>query len=106
MLDVRIQAESEDLEDLRRTLLAELGPELEIQEVSSTAPGELREPVLISLVISLGPIVVKEFADVVKRWLEHREQMKELDLRIEALGERAEPTTLDALPALVAETET
>lgn len=101
MTDIRIQADSDDLEDLRRTLFEELGPDLELQEVSSIAPGELREPVLVSLVIVLGPVVVREFAAVVKRWMAHREKMKALELRMEILAEKPEPVSLDDLVARI-----
>lgn len=59
----------------------ELGEQADVQPLSSTAPGELREPLLIALVVALGgPVIVKSVAAVVSRWMEHREKMKDKEL--------------------------
>ena len=77
-MELQIEASAEDLNLLRRMLDDELGEEADVQPLSSTAPGELREPVLIGLVVALGgPVIGKSVASVISRWMEHREKMKD-----------------------------
>jgi hypothetical protein len=79
-MEIQIQASPDDLEDLRQFLYQEAS-DIELQEISSTAPGELREPILISLIVALGgPVVVTGFVEIVKRWMEHRENIRKMEL--------------------------
>ena len=81
MMELQIDAPPQDLEDLRQMLLKEGGGGIELQEISSAGVGELREPVLISIVVALGgPVVVKAVVDIVRKWAEHREAMRRLEL--------------------------
>ena len=101
---IRVEADPEALESLRAELLAQFGDELDMQEISSMAPGELREPILIGLVIALGgPKLVAGVVDAIDRWLRHRERTKALDMRFALLREKAEPVTLDELRTLSAD---
>jgi hypothetical protein len=44
--------------------------------VTSAQAGELREPILIGLIIAFGgPVLTKAIADVIKRFIEHKETM-------------------------------
>src|SRR5262249_12009348 len=81
LMELQIEASSEDLSALRRQLEEELGEQLDVQELSSTAPGELREPVLIGLVVAMGgAAVTRGVVSVVKAWMKHREVMKDKEL--------------------------
>jgi hypothetical protein len=80
-MELQIEASAEDLTLLRRMLDEELGDQADVQPLSSTAPGELREPLLIGLVVALGgPVIVKSVTTVISRWMEHREKMKDKEL--------------------------
>jgi hypothetical protein len=75
-----IRADAADLEELRRLVEAEIGPEARLFPVTSAAGGELREPILIGLIVALGgPAITKAIAGVIKRYLEHKETMAKLD---------------------------
>jgi hypothetical protein len=96
---LRIEGAPEDLEEIRRQLFAELGDDLELDEMSSQGAGELREPVLIGLVVALGgPQVVKGVVKVLDRYMLHRERMRALDLAF--LREKPEPVTLADVQSL------
>lgn len=80
MQDLRITGSNEALEELRMALYAEI-PEIDLTEINERKPGELGEPFLIGLVIALGgATLTKSIADIVKRWMEHRETMEKLRL--------------------------
>ena len=76
MNELEIEAAPEELEELRQLILNELGEKVDLQEVTSARAGELREPVLISLVVALGgPAVVTGVVSALKAWYKHREEM-------------------------------
>jgi hypothetical protein len=79
-VQIRVEGTSEDLEQLRRELLDGLGSEVRVQPIPSRAPGELREPILIGLVVAIAPIAIESFRKAVERYMEHRETMEELRL--------------------------
>ena len=91
-MDVRIQATPEVLADLRQFLIHEMKDDLDLQEISSVSPsGELREPLLIGLVVALGgSSIVTGFVEVVKRWMEYREKIKALEYQHEEKIKEAE----------------
>jgi len=79
MNELEIEAPPEELEELRQLILAELGEKADLQEVTSARAGELREPVLVSLVVALGgPAVVTGVVAALKAWFKHREEMEKL----------------------------
>jgi hypothetical protein len=81
MMELQIEAPAKDLEDLRQLLLKEAGGRIDLQEISSAGAGELREPVLTSIIIALGgPAVVTAVVAIVKRWADHREAMRQSEL--------------------------
>jgi hypothetical protein len=81
MAELEIEAPPEQLEELRQQLIGELGSDLDIQEVSSIGAGELREPVLVAIIVALGgPAVVKGVVTVVERWMKHNEEMRKLEI--------------------------
>jgi hypothetical protein len=80
MQELRITGNNQILEEIRQTLYEEI-PEINLTEINETKPGELGEPFLIGLVIALGgATLTKAIAEVLKRWMEHRETMKKLSL--------------------------
>lgn len=86
MLEVKIQATPEELEELRKFIFDEMGDSIDLQEIASTEAGELREPLLIAIIVALGgPAVVTGFVEVMNRWMEHREKMEELHNKHELL---------------------
>jgi len=102
-MELQIEASSEDLSRLRQMLDEELGERADVQVLSSTAPGELREPLLIGLVVALGgPVIVKGVVTIVTRWMEHRERMKskevvKLQLLIEGRSNQISMEELEAM---------
>jgi len=78
--DLVVEGSPEDLEQLRELLEQEFGANAAVQPVTSSEAGQLREPILIALVIALGgPVITREIAKVIRRFMEHREAMKGLD---------------------------
>jgi len=77
-MELQIEAPAEDLAALRQMLDEEMGEEADVQPISSIAPGELREPLLIGLVVALGgSAVTKSVTAIIARWMEHREKLKD-----------------------------
>jgi hypothetical protein len=86
MLEVKVQATPEELEELRNFIFNEMGDSIDLQEIASAQPGELREPLLVAIIVALGgPAVVKGFVEVMNRWMEHREKIEELRSKHELL---------------------
>jgi hypothetical protein len=104
-MELHIDAPPQDLEDLRQMLLKEGGGRIEVQEISSAGAGELREPVLLSIIVGLGgPVVVTAVVEIIKKWAEHREAMRKLELDkyrllVEA-AEKSQDLTFDQVVAL------
>jgi hypothetical protein len=100
--EIRVQAAPDELEELRRMLIDDLGDDVELSEVASQGPGGLREPVLIGLVVALGgPRVVQAVVEVIDRWMAHRERMQGLKtFELALLEDKAKPITLDQLREL------
>ena len=102
-MDLRIEGPPEAMQDLRSFLAQETPPDLDLdtEEITSSAPGELREPLLIGLIVALGgPRAVREVRAMIGRWLTHRERMYELEtIRLNLLEEGAppQPVTLEQL---------
>lgn len=79
-MEIRIEGDAELLKGLREEFFRELGDNAEVRDVTSVQPGELREVLLVSLVVALGgPVVVKGIVEIVKAYLAHRESMRKLD---------------------------
>ena len=113
MTDLIIRAAPADLEELRRQIELEMGREARLQPVTDTQAGQLREPILIALIVALGGgAATKAVADVIKRFLKHGERMQELtdqrragdqdhQFRMSFLdGDTERPATLDALTGM------
>lgn len=83
-MDLIIEGHPSELEWLRREIDRELGTDANLEAVPSQASDELREPIIISLIVSLGgPALVTGLVQILKRRYEHREAMRsmEVDLR-------------------------
>ena len=77
--DLVLEGSPDDLEELRELLEQEFGPDAAVQPITSSEAGQLREPILIALIVALGgPVVTSELAKVIRRFLEHRETMTDL----------------------------
>lgn len=70
MSDLIIRGEPGDLEELRRAIENEVGPDARLHPVTSAQAGELREPILIGLIVALGGPAVT-YAIAVRNALEH-----------------------------------
>ena len=84
----RVEAPTEELEDLRQSLYAELGDGVDIDEMLDTAAGELHEPMLVGMAIVFAPVVVREVRTIILGWLEHRRKMAYLRM-VDELGRKA-----------------
>jgi len=106
MMELQIEAPAKELEDLRQLLLKDAGGGIDVQEISSAGAGELREPVLTSIIVALGgPAVVTAVVAIVKRWADHREAMRKAELaKFHLLSEAtAKGLTLNDVLALAEE---
>lgn len=89
---IRIEGNDEDLKLLHRALMEDetLKGEVAIQPVTSSSPGELREPVLVALVLGVAPVAIRNLRKALERYMEHRETMEALRI----LGEGNRPIEL------------
>lgn len=74
---VRIEGPPEVLAALRRDLIAGVGEEVRVDALSSAVPGELREPVLVGLLLSFAStaaVAIKTVGSVVERRMTHLER--------------------------------
>lgn len=78
---LRIEGPPDTLEALRRELIAGLGAEAEVEPISTAVPGELREPVLVGLMISFASttaaVAIRTAGSIIERRMTHLER-KEL----------------------------
>lgn len=82
-MDLIIEGHPAELEWLRREIDAKLGADAQLEAVPSQDTDELREPLIISLIIALGgPAIVHAVRDVLKRRYQHREEMQRLDVQL------------------------
>ncbi|MGB6004807.1 MAG: hypothetical protein WBG36_09360 [Ornithinimicrobium sp.] len=109
--DLIIEGPPEELEALRKLLETEFGPDAAVQQITSSQSGQLREPLTIALIVALGgPVLTTTVAGVIRRYMTHRERMKELDgkqreaemrheIRLALVGpdDHEQPVTLEAL---------
>jgi hypothetical protein len=80
MTDLIIRAAPAELEELRRLIELEVGRPAKLQPVTDTQSGQMREPILIALIVALGgPALTTAIAGVIKRHLQHKEQMQNLE---------------------------
>jgi hypothetical protein len=104
-MELQIEAPAKDLEDLRQLLLRELGSKADLQEISSAGAGELREPILISIIVALGgPAITCGVVKIVKIWADHRKdasaaERAKFKLLVDAAG-KEQPLTFDQVLAL------
>jgi hypothetical protein len=78
---LRIEGEPEELERLRRELMRSLPSQVEVEPISVAVPGELREPLLVGLLISCASttaaVAIKTVGSIIERRMTHEER-KEL----------------------------
>lgn len=99
---IRIEGSPETLEGLRRELMAALGGGAEVEAISSAVPGELREPVLVGLLISFSTtaaVAIRTAGSIIERRMAHLER-KEL-LRIYREKDDAEISAEEMLAELL-----
>jgi hypothetical protein len=77
--DLIIRASAADLEELRRRIELEVGRDARLEPVTGAQAGQLREPILIALIVALGgEQLTRAVAEVIKRYLDHKERMQQL----------------------------
>lgn len=88
-MDLIIEGDPAELEWLRRQIESDIGPEAEVERVPDREGEELREPLTIALIISLGgPKLVEAVASVLKRRYQHQEEIERIrtELRLAELS--------------------
>lgn len=96
-LDLVIEGDPENLEWLRKQLECKL-PEEALEPVNSQEADELREPILIGLIVALGgKAVINGGKEVLELLLRHREKMAELKLKYVYSDDTEEAINFDRL---------
>lgn len=85
--NIRIEGPPEVLEDLRRELIEEIGDSAEIQPLSTAIPGELREPVLVALLVPSAAVTIRTIGSVIERRMTHAERLELIRVYREKDGE-------------------
>jgi hypothetical protein len=73
---LRIEANTNDLEALKRIIGEEPTVDLEVQEITRMEPGALNEPILTGVVL-VG--LAKTAAKMINRWMEHKEKLQDAE---------------------------
>lgn len=82
-MDLTIKGNPAELEWLRQEIERTLGSEAELEAVASQDTIELKEPLLIGLVVALGgPAIVEAIRDVLKRRYAHLAEMEALGVKL------------------------
>jgi hypothetical protein len=82
-MDLIIEGHPTELEWLRREIEKELGPDAELEAVPAQDADELREPIIISLIVALGgPVIVEAVSGILQRRYQHKEEMQRLDVQL------------------------
>jgi hypothetical protein len=68
--------EKDELDDLERKEV----DDIEVVRKSEPTTGLSGEPLTIAATITLATILVPRVARIIERWMEHRQQLKELDI--------------------------
>jgi hypothetical protein len=87
-MDLVIEGHPAELEWIRREVERELGARADLEAVPSRDAEELREPLIIGLIVSLGgPAIVTSLVSILKRRWENQEEMERIrnELRIAEL---------------------
>ena len=95
--DLTIEGDPAVLEWLRRCIEEELGTDANLEAVPSRDADELREPLIIALIVSLGgPTIVKGIVSILKRRYDHREEIERIraELRIAEMAHERDMTAL------------
>ncbi|HEX7461827.1 MAG TPA: hypothetical protein VF317_06610 [Dermatophilaceae bacterium] len=78
-MDLIIEGHPAELEWLRREIEQDCGDDAALEAVPAHDGEELREPLIIALVVSLGgPATVRSIAGVLKRRYQHVEEMRRI----------------------------
>jgi hypothetical protein len=97
---IRIDGPSDVLEGLRQSLIAAAGDGVEIEPVATGVPGELREPLLVGMIITSTGVSIKTIGDVVMRYMQHLERKEELRIIRESNREEISVAELQQLDEL------
>jgi hypothetical protein len=82
-MDLIIEGQPEELEWLRREIERALGSEAQLEAVPDQDQEEMKEPLLIALIVALGgPKIIEGVRDIVARRYEHREEMQRLEVQL------------------------
>ena len=77
-MDLIIEGHPAELEWLRRQIDEQVGPEANLEAVPSQDSEHLSEPIIVTLIVTLAPLVV----EIIKRRYEHKEEMRRLDVQL------------------------
>lgn len=96
--DLRIEAEPDDLAELKEMLVSVMDP-LDLNEVTKISSGRNNEPILIGIIVALGgATLTKEVFSTIRRWMEHKEIMergKSIRLLLESDADQRSVTLTD-----------
>ncbi|HVD40596.1 MAG TPA: hypothetical protein VNC16_06280 [Solirubrobacterales bacterium] len=82
-MDLIIEGQPEELEWLRREIEQALGGEAQLEAVADEDDEEMKEPLLIALIVALGgPKIVEGVKEIVERRYEHKEEMRRLEVQL------------------------
>jgi hypothetical protein len=82
-MDVVVEGHPAELEWLRREIERELGAEAQLEAIPSLDAEELREPLIIALIVSLGgPALVSGLVQVLKCRYAHKEEMERISAEL------------------------
>jgi hypothetical protein len=109
MIDLLIEGDPVELQAIRSEIERSVGSEAQIEPINSIVSGELREPILIGVIVALGgPAIVRSVVKILRdRYahveamerlenereaarLHHEERLKELEIRGEQHGQKWE----------------
>jgi len=80
-MDLIIEGQPAELEWLRTEIERTLGSEAGLEAVPAQDGDEMKEPLLIAVIVALGgPEIVRAVTEIVARRYEHAEEMQRLDL--------------------------
>jgi hypothetical protein len=86
---IRIEGPPEVLEGLRQDLLEEAGDQVDVEPVSVAVPGELREPLVVAILVALSPVTavgIRTVGSIIERRMTHAERKDLLQIYREKDG--------------------
>ena len=86
MTDLLIEGDPRELEAIRVEIERELGREAMLETVTSAQPGQMREPILVGVIVALGgPVIVRAVVEILRNRQIHAEEMGKQSLTAEQM---------------------